>query len=81
MGPVEDPIAWAKVERIAGRKLRQGTGRSGLVYHVVQGEQWRVWVETPRTRMEIGSARMQDHALALAALWEHGVSSGRIDMS
>lgn len=30
--------------------------------------------------LEIGSARMQDHATALAAMWEQAVLSGRIDV-
>lgn len=67
--------------RIAGRKVRQGEGRSGLTYHVIQDGAWQVAVETPRVRKTIGSALMQDHALGLAVMWEQSVLRGRIDMS
>ncbi len=30
--------------------------------------------------IEVGSARMQDHAQALASMWELAVISGRIDI-
>jgi hypothetical protein len=45
-------------------------------------ESWRVTVISSRhEEVEVGSARMQDHAMALAAMWEQAVLSGRIDMS
>lgn len=90
----EGPIAWAEMGTLAGVQLRCGRGQSGLRYHVRKrsgtagsgsaggaGADWRVSVVTARSEVEVGSARMQDHALALAGLWEQAVLSGRIDMS
>jgi hypothetical protein len=92
---MEGPIAWAETAKLAGVQVRCGRGQSGLRYHVRKrgssgpgassavgsGADWRVSVVTPRSELEIGSARMQDHALALAGMWEQAVLSGRIDMS
>jgi hypothetical protein len=95
--PVETagPIAWMETAKLAGVQVRCGRGRSGLRYHVRKrpstgagaasavgaGADWRVSVVTPRSELDIGSARLQDHALALAGMWEEAVLSGRIDMS
>ncbi len=79
--PTEGPIVWGKPVRSPEGKVRIGHGRSGMMYRVKQGGQWQVLVVAGRGReLEIGSARLQDHALALAGLWEQAVLSGRIDM-
>ncbi|WP_146156453.1 hypothetical protein [Enhygromyxa salina] len=62
--------------------MREGQGQSGLLYRVHQCSGWVVTVYGPRgNEVEVGSARMQDHALALAGMWEQAVASGRIDMT
>lgn len=64
------------------RSNSPGSGaRPGAGSAVGAGADWRVSVVTARSELEIGSARMQDHALALAGMWEQAVLSGRIDMS
>lgn len=80
--PSDGPIAWAKASREGGRKLRVGHGRSGLMYRVKQAREWVVVVIASRGReFVVGSARLQDHALALAGMWEQAVLSGRIDLN
>lgn len=79
---VDGPITWSEVQRLAGLKTRVGKGQSGLRYFVRQQGHWSVTVvSSRREEIEVGTARMQDHALALAALWEQAVLCGRIDMS
>ena len=77
---LDGPIEWSGVVRVGGAKLRQGRGRSGLSYRVRQSGGWQVVVMCRQREVEVGSARMQDHALALAQMWEQAVLSGRIDM-
>jgi hypothetical protein len=81
----DGPIAWAETATLAGVQVRCGRGQSGLRYHARKrsgaGADWRVSVVGPRSDLDIGSARMHDHALALAGMWEQAVLSGRIDMS
>lgn len=79
--PGAGPIAWQRVTRVAGLKMRVGRGASGLEYVLRQGADWQVSVRGRRSEVQIGSARMQDHARALAAMWEQAVASGRIDMA
>jgi hypothetical protein len=77
----EDPIQWGAFRRREGLRVRCGQGKSGLRYWLVDQRSWRVMVEAAGHRtLEIGSARMQDHASALAAMWELAVLSGRIDV-
>jgi hypothetical protein len=92
---VEGPIAWGETATLAGVQVRCGRGQSGLRYHIRKrpstgpgtgtavgaGADWRISVVTPRSELDIGSARLHDHALALAGMWEQAVLSGRIDMS
>jgi hypothetical protein len=79
---VDGPIIWDRMTRTTGTKLREGQGRSGLVYRVRNRHGWTVTVASgSREEVEIGSSRLQDHALALAGMWEQAVLSGRIDMS
>ncbi|MCA9684127.1 MAG: hypothetical protein KC457_18150 [Myxococcales bacterium] len=78
-------ITWSKLGRAEGVTSRDGHGPSGLVYRLLRdqhgGGLWRVTVSGSQGRViEVGSARMQDHAMALANLWEQGVESGRIDV-
>jgi hypothetical protein len=76
-----DPIQWGAIRRREGLRVRSGQGRSGLRYWLVDQLSWRVMVEAAgHQTLEIGRARMQDHAIALAALWEQAVLSGRIDV-
>ena len=77
----EGPIEWERPTRVAGLKIRVGRGRSGLEYVLRQGADWRVSVRGRRNEVQIGSARMQDHARGLAAMWEQAVLNGRIDMA
>jgi hypothetical protein len=79
---VDGPIEWSRPTRgPTGGKVRLGQGRSGLSYRVEQGREWRVLVIASRGReIVVGSAKLQDHALALAGMWEHAVLSGRLDM-
>lgn len=80
-GSSDDPIHWGGIRRRDGVRVRCGQGRSGLRYWLVDQRSWRVMVETAgQQTLEIGSARMQDHATALAAMWEQAVLSGRIDV-
>lgn len=80
--PVEGPIKWEAMQRVVGVQLRMGRGQSGLIYRVRRQDEWRVTViGSRRQEIEVGSARMQDHAMALAGLWEQAVLNGRIDMS
>lgn len=77
----DEPIQWGTIRRREGLRVRCGQGRSGLRYWLVDQRSWRVMVETAGQKtLEIGSARMQDHATALAAMWEQAVLSGRIDV-
>lgn len=79
--PGDGPIAWSKVLREGDRKRRLGHGRSGLIYRVDQGREWTVVVTASRGReLLVGSAKLQDHALALAGMWEQAVLSGRVDV-
>jgi hypothetical protein len=85
---VDGPIAWGEMGRLAGVQVRCGRGQSGLRYHVRRRSgkagstpEWRVGVMGARGEQDIGSARMEDHALVLAGLWEQAVLGGRIDMS
>lgn len=79
---VEGPIVWSEVARVAGLKTRGGRGQSGLRYWIRQQGEWKVTVvSSRREEVTVGSARMQDHALALASMWEQAVLDGRIDMS
>ena len=78
----DGPIVWGKIIREQGVKCRSGQGDTGLIYLVSRQREWGVVVRTPRGReLEIGTARLQDHAMALACLWEQAVASGRVDMS
>lgn len=77
----EGPIYWEKPVRGPQGKIREGQGRSGLRYRVEQGREWQVVVSASRGRtLLVGSAKLHDHALALAALWEQAVLSGRVDV-
>jgi hypothetical protein len=82
---MDGPIAWGETATLVGVQVRCGRGESGLRYHIRKrpgpGADWRVSVVGPHSDLDIGSARMQDHALALAGMWEQAVLSGRIDMS
>lgn len=82
---MDGPIAWGETATLAGVRVRSGRGESGLRYHIRKlsgpGTDWRVSVVNQQSDLDIGSARMQDHALALACMWEQAVLSGRIDMS
>jgi hypothetical protein len=82
------PIAWGEMKKLAGVQVRCGRGQSGLRYHLRKrsgnagaAAEWRVGVVGARHELDIGSARMEDHALALAGMWEQAVLGGRIDMS
>ena len=78
----EGPISWGKMSREGGVKSRTGHGKTGLVYILSRAREWRVVVLSTRGReVEVGTARLQDHAMALAAMWEQAVASGRVDMS
>lgn len=77
----EGPVMWGKIVREPDGKVRPGQGQSGLAYRVKQQREWQVTAVTRRGReIVVGSARMQDHALALAAMWEQAVLSGRVDI-
>ncbi|MFV8756656.1 hypothetical protein ACNOYE_39435 [Nannocystaceae bacterium ST9] len=77
----DEPIQWAQLRRREGVRVRCGQGRSGVRYWLVDQSSWRVMIETANHKtLEIGSARMQDHAVALAVMWERAVQSGRIDV-
>jgi hypothetical protein len=85
---VDGPIAWGEMGKLAGVQVRCGRGRSGLRYHVRKrpgnagaAAEWRIGVVGANRELDIGSARMEDHALALAGMWEDAVLGGRIDMS
>lgn len=79
--PSPGPIEWSSISREDGLRVREGRGRSGLVYRALRSQSWRVFVQSKANEeLEIGSARMQDHALGLAAMWEQAVLSGRIDV-
>jgi hypothetical protein len=79
--PSEGPIGWGKLVRAAEGKVRHGQGESGLRYRLEQVREWQVIAVTRRGReLVVGSARMQDHALALAGMWEQAVLSGRVDV-
>ncbi len=77
----DDLITWGAIRRREGLRVRSGQGRSGVRYWLVNEQSWRVMVETSGHKtLEVGRARMQDHATALAAMWEQAVLSGRIDV-
>lgn len=77
----DQPIEWGPIRRQADLRVRCGKGKSGVRYWLVDQGNWRVMIETATHKaLEIGSARMQDHARALAAMWEQAVLSGRIDV-
>jgi hypothetical protein len=79
--PSGGPIEWAKLVREPDGKARYGQGQSGLRYRLKQVREWQVVAVTRRGReLVVGSARMQDHALALAGMWEQAVLSGRVDI-
>lgn len=74
-------IQWGSIQRREGIRVRAGLGQSGVRYWLVDRRGWRVMIETADHRtLEIGSARMQDHASALASMWEQAVLSGRVDV-
>jgi hypothetical protein len=79
---VDGPITWGEMGKLAGVQVRCGRGQSGLRYHVRTrpGSDWRIGAVGTH-ELEIGSAHLEDHALALASMWEQAVLSGRIDMS
>lgn len=80
-GETGKAIEWGPVQRREGVRVRGGVGQSGVRYWLVDRRGWRVMIETAdRRTLEIGSARMQDHASALASMWEDAVLSGRIDV-
>lgn len=77
----DGPILWAKPIREPDGKVHVGRGTSGLSYRVKQGREWQVLVSASRGReIVVGSAKLQDHALALAAMWEQAVLTGRVDI-
>ena len=79
------PIEWETLARQGELRIRSGQGRSGLAYSVTRRREWHVSVSASaggrEVEVEVGRARMHDHALVLACLWEQAVLSGRIDMS
>ncbi|HLT35724.1 MAG TPA: hypothetical protein VK034_05550 [Enhygromyxa sp.] len=77
----EGPIQWEKPVRGPDGKVRLGRGKSGLSYRIKQAREWQVQVVASRGReLLVGSARLQDHALALAGMWEQAVLAGRVDV-
>lgn len=80
----DGPVAWSRLTREGGRRRCEGHGESGLRYRVERVElrrEWVVIVIASRGReIMVGSAKLQDHALALAGMWEQAVLSGRVDV-